>query len=201
MLSVPHLIIIFVVALIVFGPQKLPELARNLGKIMAEFRKATGDLRSTFDEHMRELERESQRIEQEKHDLQIREAALRAAQAAAALPAAGASGAGALAEVGSGDAAMPEGAGALADVGSSSVTLTPEEADGRAETRASAAVSSDAAAVSDSGSGSDTATRSDSASGDSFPSRAESPTHDGPAPPAESVPRSRAISNPSSDVH
>jgi TatA/E family protein of Tat protein translocase len=200
MLSVPHLIIIFVVALIVFGPQKLPELARNLGKIMAEFRKATGDLRSTFDEHMRELERESQRIEQEKHDLQIREAALRAAQAAAALPAAGASGASALAEVGSGDP-MPEGASALADVGSSSVTLTPEEADGGAESRASAAANSDSTAVSDSGSGSDSASSSDSASGDSFPSRAEAPTHDAPAPPAESVPRSRAISNPSSDVH
>jgi len=58
MLSIPHLIIIFVVALIVFGPEKLPELARNLGKVMAEFRRATGDLRSTFEGHMRDLERE-----------------------------------------------------------------------------------------------------------------------------------------------
>jgi TatA/E family protein of Tat protein translocase len=59
MLSIPHLIIIFVVALVVFGPEKLPELARNLGKVMAEFRRATGDLRSTFDSHMRDLEREA----------------------------------------------------------------------------------------------------------------------------------------------
>jgi sec-independent protein translocase protein TatB len=59
MLSVPHLIIIFVVALVVFGPEKLPELARNLGKVMAEFRRTTGDLRSTFEEHMRDLEREA----------------------------------------------------------------------------------------------------------------------------------------------
>src|ERR1700720_399652 len=59
MLSIPHLIIIFVVALVVFGPEKLPELARNLGKVMAEFRKATGDLRSTFEGHMRDLEREA----------------------------------------------------------------------------------------------------------------------------------------------
>ena len=87
MLSIPHLIVIFIVALVVFGPQKLPELARNLGKIMAEFRKATGDLRSTFDEHMRELERESQVIEQRKRDLDAREAALRTAQAAPAAPA------------------------------------------------------------------------------------------------------------------
>ncbi len=83
MLSIPHLIIIFVVALVVFGPQKLPELARNLGKIMAEFRRATGDLRSTFDEHMRELERESQAIDQRKRELEVREAALRSAQSSA----------------------------------------------------------------------------------------------------------------------
>ena len=82
MLSIPHLIIIFVVALVVFGPEKLPELARNFGKIMAEFRRATGDLRSTFDEHMRELERESQAIEQRKRDVEAREAALRAAESA-----------------------------------------------------------------------------------------------------------------------
>ena len=83
MLSIPHLIIIFIVALVVFGPQKLPELARNLGKIMAEFRRATGDLRSTFDEHMRELERESQAIEVRKNELEVREAAVRLAQSAA----------------------------------------------------------------------------------------------------------------------
>lgn len=59
MLSIPHLIIIFIVALVVFGPDKLPELARNLGKVMAEFRRATGDLRSTFEGHMRDLEREA----------------------------------------------------------------------------------------------------------------------------------------------
>ncbi len=60
MLSVPHLIVLFVVALIIFGPEKLPELARNLGKVMAEFRRATGDLRSNFEGHMRDLEREAE---------------------------------------------------------------------------------------------------------------------------------------------
>ena len=59
MLSIPHLIIIFVVALIVFGPEKLPELARSLGKVMAEFRRATNELRGTFEDHMRDLEREA----------------------------------------------------------------------------------------------------------------------------------------------
>jgi sec-independent protein translocase protein TatB len=59
MLSIPHLIIVFVVALVVFGPDKLPDLARNLGKIMGEFKRATGDLRSTFEGHLKDLEREA----------------------------------------------------------------------------------------------------------------------------------------------
>src|SRR5579863_7232143 len=59
MLSVPHLIMIFVVALVFFGPEKLPELARNLGKVMAEFRRATGEIRPTFEDHLRDLEREA----------------------------------------------------------------------------------------------------------------------------------------------
>ena len=60
MLSLPHLIIIFVVALIVFGPEKLPQLARDLGKALAEFRRATGGLRFSLEENLRELEREVQ---------------------------------------------------------------------------------------------------------------------------------------------
>lgn len=59
MLSIPHLIIIFVVALVVFGPEKLPELARNLGKVLGEFRRATGELRNTFEGHLQDLEREA----------------------------------------------------------------------------------------------------------------------------------------------
>lgn len=60
MLSIPHIIVIFIVVLVIFGPEKLPELARNFGKVMAEFRRATGDLRSSFDAHMRDLEREAE---------------------------------------------------------------------------------------------------------------------------------------------
>lgn len=59
MLSLPHLIIVFVVALVVFGPEKMPELARNAGKFMGEFRRMTGEFKSTFEGHMRELEREA----------------------------------------------------------------------------------------------------------------------------------------------
>jgi TatA/E family protein of Tat protein translocase len=60
MFSIPHIAILFVVVLVVFGPEKLPELARNFGKIMGEFRRATGELRSTFEGHMRDLEREAE---------------------------------------------------------------------------------------------------------------------------------------------
>lgn len=60
MFSIPHIAILFVVVLVVFGPEKLPELARNFGRIMGEFRKATGELRSTFEGHMRDLERETE---------------------------------------------------------------------------------------------------------------------------------------------
>ncbi len=40
------MIVVFIVVLVVFGPQKLPELARGLGKLMAEFRKASTDFKS-----------------------------------------------------------------------------------------------------------------------------------------------------------
>lgn len=44
----PELLVILVVALLVFGPTKLPELARFLGRGMAEFRRASNDLRQSF---------------------------------------------------------------------------------------------------------------------------------------------------------
>ena len=59
MLSIPHMIVVFLVVLVVFGPQKLPELARSCGKLMAEFRKASNDFRSAFEEEMRDLERQA----------------------------------------------------------------------------------------------------------------------------------------------
>ena len=66
MLSVPHMIVVFIVVLIVFGPQKLPELARGLGKLMAEFRKASTDFRTAFEEEMRDLERQAREVERRK---------------------------------------------------------------------------------------------------------------------------------------
>jgi sec-independent protein translocase protein TatB len=79
MLSVPHLIILFLVVLVVFGPHKLPELARSLGKLMAEFRKASTDFRYAFEEEMRNIERQARETE-------IRKAQAAAASATPALP-------------------------------------------------------------------------------------------------------------------
>ena len=52
-LGMPELLVIFVIALIIFGPRKLPELGRSLGKSLAEFKKASNELRSTLEEEIR----------------------------------------------------------------------------------------------------------------------------------------------------
>jgi sec-independent protein translocase protein TatA len=52
-IGMPELIIIFVIALIIFGPRKLPELGRSLGKSLAEFKKASTELQRTLEEEIR----------------------------------------------------------------------------------------------------------------------------------------------------
>jgi sec-independent protein translocase protein TatB len=76
MFSIPHMIVVFVIVLVVFGPQKLPELARGLGKLMAEFRKASTDFKSAFENEMRDLERQAQEVERKKRELLASVAAL-----------------------------------------------------------------------------------------------------------------------------
>ena len=58
-IGVPELIIIFTIALIIFGPRKLPELGKSLGKSLAEFKRASNELKSTLDEEIRSEERRS----------------------------------------------------------------------------------------------------------------------------------------------
>ena len=52
-LGMPELIVIFVIALLVFGPRKLPELGRSLGKSLGEFKRASNELRNTLEEEVR----------------------------------------------------------------------------------------------------------------------------------------------------
>src|SRR6202035_2389861 len=53
--------ILVFLALLLFGPKKLPELARQLGKLMAEFRRASNEFRSQMDEELRLADQEEQR--------------------------------------------------------------------------------------------------------------------------------------------
>lgn len=59
-IGMPELLIIFTVALIVFGPRKLPELGRSLGKSLQEFRRASNELKHTLDEEISLEERNAQ---------------------------------------------------------------------------------------------------------------------------------------------
>jgi TatA/E family protein of Tat protein translocase len=52
-IGMPELIIIFVVALVIFGPKKLPELGRSLGRSLSEFKRASNELKHTLDEEIR----------------------------------------------------------------------------------------------------------------------------------------------------
>ena len=56
-IGVWEMVIILVIALIVFGPRKLPELGRSLGKSLGEFKRASNELRNTLDEEIRVEER------------------------------------------------------------------------------------------------------------------------------------------------
>jgi TatA/E family protein of Tat protein translocase len=51
------MIVIAVLALLIFGPRKLPELGRSVGKALSEFRRASADIRMTLEEEVREMER------------------------------------------------------------------------------------------------------------------------------------------------
>ena len=76
------MIVVFLVVLVVFGPQKLPELARSLGKLMAEFRKASTDFKSAFEEEMRDLERQARVAELRKKNAEADAAEARAKEMA-----------------------------------------------------------------------------------------------------------------------
>ena len=60
----PEMMFIFILALLLFGPKKLPELGRTLGKAMTEFRRASNELKATFDREMKSLEQETEPIKQ-----------------------------------------------------------------------------------------------------------------------------------------
>jgi sec-independent protein translocase protein TatA len=56
-LGLPELLVIFVIALLVFGPKKLPELGKSVGRAMAEFKKASDEFKESVQEEMKEVEK------------------------------------------------------------------------------------------------------------------------------------------------
>jgi len=56
-IGMPELVVIFFLALIIFGPRKLPELGKSLGRSLNEFRRASNELRNSLEEEVRVEER------------------------------------------------------------------------------------------------------------------------------------------------
>ena len=75
-LGMPEMIFIFLLALLIFGPRKLPEIAREVGKFMAEFKRAGNEFRNQIEVEIQNMELE----EQIKKDAEKREAAMREAE-------------------------------------------------------------------------------------------------------------------------
>jgi sec-independent protein translocase protein TatA len=77
-IGMPELIIIFVIALIIFGPRKLPELGKSLGRSINEFKRASNELKSTLEDEIR--------VEEQRTADQQRTAAAAASAAPAPAP-------------------------------------------------------------------------------------------------------------------
>jgi sec-independent protein translocase protein TatA len=80
-LGLPELIVIFVIALVVFGPKKLPELGKALGKGIAEFKRATDEVKETIETEVRSVERKME-IEKLKAAVEGKEAEIKSAETA-----------------------------------------------------------------------------------------------------------------------
>ena len=63
-LGVQEMIVIFLVALVLFGPKKLPELGKTIAKAMTEFRRAQSDLKATYEREMQSIERENESLKE-----------------------------------------------------------------------------------------------------------------------------------------
>jgi TatA/E family protein of Tat protein translocase len=63
-IGIQEMIVIFLVALVLFGPKKLPELGKTIAKAVSEFRRAQSDFKATLDREMQALERENESLKE-----------------------------------------------------------------------------------------------------------------------------------------
>src|ERR1700737_3271434 len=68
-IGMPELIVIFIVALLVFGPKKLPELGKSLGKGIREFKKASDELKSSWEEHVKDVQAPLNDVKKDIHEM------------------------------------------------------------------------------------------------------------------------------------
>src|ERR1700740_825836 len=66
-LGFSEMLVIFIIALLVFGPKKLPELGKSLGKGIREFKKATNDLKANWEDQIREAQNAVEDVKQDVH--------------------------------------------------------------------------------------------------------------------------------------
>ncbi|MBC8646716.1 MAG: twin-arginine translocase TatA/TatE family subunit, partial [Thermoanaerobaculia bacterium] len=64
-IGMPELIVIFLVALLIFGPRKLPEIGKTIGKGLSEFKRASDDLKRTIEDEIEEGKREASAVRRE----------------------------------------------------------------------------------------------------------------------------------------
>ncbi len=76
-IGMPELIVIFLVALLVFGPRKLPDLGRSLGKGIAEFKRASDDLKRTIEDEIEQGKHQVSSVQDEVSALRRQAADLR----------------------------------------------------------------------------------------------------------------------------
>jgi sec-independent protein translocase protein TatA len=65
-IGMQEMVLIFLIALVLFGPKKLPELGKTIGKAITEFRRASNDLKASFEREMHNLERETEALKDNK---------------------------------------------------------------------------------------------------------------------------------------
>ena len=67
-IGMPELIIILIIALLIFGPNKLPELAKSIGKAFANFKKAADDIKDSIEKEVTKIEHEGKKERSGKED-------------------------------------------------------------------------------------------------------------------------------------